>query len=122
MKKITGISGTAEKMLSNLKNRFPVSNPAFPTFDPLYAAATLLNPPYHLLLDDLQLSASKKIILELMCEISTGSGSSNDSRHSLEFASVRVKGEEPPMKRFKHLSRVSSLIEQEEIAQDTEAS
>ena len=26
------------------------------------------------------------------------------------------------MKRFKHLSRVSSLIEQEEIAQDTEAS
>lgn len=44
------------------------------------------------------------------------------SEHSLEFASVRVEGEEPPMKRFKHLSRVSSLIEQEEIAQDTEAS
>ena len=73
-------------------------------------------------LDDLQFSASKKFILELMRESFTGSGSSNDSEHSLEFASVWVKGEEPPMKRFKHLSRVSSLIEQEEIAQDTEAS
>ena len=88
MKKITGISGTAEKMLSNLKNWFSVSNPAFPTFDPLYAAATLLNPPYRVLLDDLQFSASKKFILELMHESFTGSGSSNDSEHSLEFASV----------------------------------
>lgn len=69
--KITGISGTAKKMLSNLKNWFPVSNPAFPTFDPLYAAATLLNPPYRLPLDDLQLFASKKFILELMRESST---------------------------------------------------
>uniref|UniRef100_A0A1X7V393 Uncharacterized protein n=1 Tax=Amphimedon queenslandica TaxID=400682 RepID=A0A1X7V393_AMPQE len=113
MAKVQGISGIAKKMLSDINRRFdPVKNRQAPNFDPLYVASTLLNPPYRLLLNTNQVIAAKSFILSL---IANGKSGSQDSSTCEPTTSVSQETEEPPVKWFKHLSRVDELLSKSRV-------
>ena len=120
MTKTNGISGIARKMLYDIKRRYePVLCPTAAKFDPIFVASTLLSPPYHLLLNESQIIAAKSFILSMIRRDKPVSPEVTNSEcggsHSHTTASDNEQDEpEPPKKRFKHLSRVSTLLETEE--------
>ena len=117
-------------MLIDLKRWFQfVTDTAAPNFDPVYVASTLLNPLYRKLLNSAQEVKAKLFLSKLM--ISNGTESQpmeSESSNTLGSSShdqldnpadgnceLSQEAEEPPTKRFKHLDRVSKLLEREEL-------
>ena len=118
MRKNHGIATVATKMLHDLNRRFKFANdPEASNFDAVYVTSTLLNPPYRRQLDSTQALEAKKFLLALMKrdenthEVDTGMDNDKD---------ITVEREEPPTKRFKHLDRVSKLLEEQETENDDE--
>ena len=132
MSKLHGVASISERMLSDLKQRFWfVTDPAALSFDPVYVASTLLSPPYRKLLNSEQEMKAKLFLSEL-----TISNKTSQLTHPIETENCNTLGstscnqfenpadgnceqsqeaEEPPAKRFKHLDRVSKLLEREEL-------
>ena len=122
-------------MLVDLKRRFQfVTDPAAPNFDPVYVASTLLSPPYRKFLNSAQEVKAKYFLLELMISNRTdhegqlpqpmelessntlGSSSSDQFDNAADGNYEQSQeAEELPTKRFKHLDRVSKLLEREEL-------
>ena len=114
-------------MLLDMNRRYQfIINPSATNFDPLYVTSTLLNPPYIKILNNVQELKAKIFLLELMInssgsELTQSSHSSNQnsitfhdgSDEQVDNTIDRHDGEELPMKCFKHLDRVSKLLERE---------
>lgn len=121
MKKVTGVSTLAQKLLSELNWRFRfVLDPSNVCFDGIYITSTLLNPSYKKLLGDNLIAHAKKFLLEAIKktdEMSIGENSLSAASQSDE--NVTASSEPgPPFKRFKHLSRVCDLLAQQEVSQE----
>ena len=118
MKKISGIAVLANKMLLDMSNRFKfIVDTGFEYFDPVYVASTLLNPPYRGILSQEQTDAARVYILNLTTHESAHdqSQSAAQSAHTMDIVGDESAAlVEPQPKRFKHLSRVSSLLDQSE--------
>jgi hypothetical protein len=117
-------------MLVDVKKRFQfVLSTSVENFDPVFVAATFLNPPYRKLLNSAQEKEAKMFILQLMR--GDDLEQNHDSLHltmnclyTLNNEGTEVTEhheEEPPKKRFKHLDRVSNLLETDEYAQESQA-
>ena len=93
-------------MLVELKHRFKkFTDPSDFGYDPLFLVCTLLDPRYRLLLNRNQSDSAKEHLLKLLKEESENGGSdSSPSPHSPAVGGTQE--EEPPMKRFCHLSRI----------------
>jgi hypothetical protein len=114
MTKHSGVSGLARQMLVDMEIRFGfVQKFDSPRFDPLFITSTFLSLPYRDLLDQSQVSLARDYLLKLIREIENVTD--NDSYTALEeggrYELQDCEDTEPPVKRFKHLSRVSNLLE-----------
>ena len=95
-------------MLKALTTQFKfVVDPSATYFDGLYVASTLLNPAYRGLLDTNQISHAKKFLKELIALASENEDSIGGIQESEEKEDSL---DEPPPKRFKHLSQVTELL------------
>lgn len=104
MTQTSGLIALSQKTLDDLNRRFRfVSDPFADNFDPLYVAATLINPSYRGLLDYAQVQQAKKFLLDMT------NGEVNEEASN--SADELLENESQP--RFKHLSRVSDLSRQE---------
>lgn len=112
-----GLSTLARKMLSDMDRRFEfVQAPTSSQFDPLYITSTFLALPYRGLLDESQTSVAKTYILQLMKKYHVDQRTETTDIEVEEQGSGEVT--EPPVKRFKHLSRVSVLLENQRKDKD----
>ena len=101
-----GLSTVAKSLKKGLEKRFTyVLDPCSLRIDGIYLAATLLNPPYQKILSSSQVNNAKIFIISMMTSESESDGSSQ---------SIQSQDEnQPPPKRFKHLSLVCDLFDQE---------
>lgn len=109
------IAKVAKKMKDDLTKRYRfVVNPDASDFDPIYVAATFLNPPYRELLDEEQKCKAEEFLLELMNKdgstITTMFSDEEEPQNEQNDTVRQQDGNEPPTKRFKHLERVSKLL------------
>lgn len=105
MKKDPETSRAASVLLSELKLRFKkFTDPCDPDHDSLFLLCTMLDPRYRLLLNRNQSDSTKENLLRQLKEQSESSGSSSNATQSPR--SPVPAEEEPPTKRFCHLSRI----------------
>ena len=114
----------ANKMLSDLKRRFQfITNPESPDFDPLYVTATFLTVPYRKILESPQRLQAEIFLTSEMKKVSNildcDDIHSEENNDQIDLNTTVI---EPPRKRFKHLSRVSTLLEEKESSDDARAS
>ena len=127
MCKTSGVAVVSRRMLIDLNQRFMfATNPDMPNFDPVYVATTLVNPAYRKILNDKQLEKAKEFILQLMHinrhaeeteQSSPGSQENDNEEINLPISNDDQDGQPPPAKRFKHLDRVSRLLDEEDDEQ-----
>lgn len=103
-------------MLSDLNRRFQfITNPESHDFDPLYIVSTFLSLPYCDLLDWQLVTTAKTYLLQ---DMNDGIGNDQEtatlSQEEANSASSNSGDSEPPIKCFKHLSRVSILLDQQQ--------
>ena len=90
-------------------------------FDAVYVASTLLNPVYQKILNDKQEEKAKGFTLQLMLRKRKDSeieqqllaGSQENETNSNEDSNNQ-DALSPPTKRFKHLERVSKLLDEDD--------
>ena len=112
--KTIGVGAVSKKMLLDLNKRFEyVTNPKADNFDSLYVASTLLNPPYRRLLDSKQVHEAKQLLLKLMVSMNSQETIHTEHESNVNESTPNREINEPPLKRFKHLDRVSKLLEEE---------
>lgn len=110
-------------MKDDLTRRYQFAlNPDASEFDAIYVAATLLNPPYRGLLDDRQKLEAKDFLLGLMEKDGAGIKMSSDEEVTIlnEQEGSQQDKNNPPSKRFKHLERVSKILEVKESLERAE--
>lgn len=123
--KLPGVIAVAKNMQQSLTTRFKfVWDPFVSNFDGIYIASTFLTPAYRGLLEDTQLALAKNYLTDLMKEdIQDNHGGITGmvDTDGVEAVQVTEEGtvtlsntEEPPLKRFKHLDRVSELLQKKE--------
>ena len=97
----------ATVLQSELKRRFrKYTDPNDPEHDPLFLAATFLDPRYKVLLNPIQTESAKTELLRQLKDLSENGGSSSSSATtSLDHP----ESDEPPMKRFCHLSKLYTV-------------
>lgn len=123
MSKQFGVAVLATEMLSDLKRRFKfVEDVHSAYFDPLYISSTFLSLPYRGLLNKTQEKVAKVYLIEEMKEANGGDKEiGEDENRSIEETEDpdRNFDQPPPAKCFKHLSRVSALLYEQERQKDT---
>lgn len=121
----SGVIGVAQNMHQSLTTRFKfVWDPLASNFDEIYIASTFLNPAYRGLLEDTQLTLAKDYLSDLMKEDNHGGTVDTDGveemqgtepeESTIELNESSQSTDEPPLKRFKHLDRVSELLQKKE--------
>lgn len=115
----------ARKMQTDIERRFQfVISPYSSAFDPLYVAATFLNPAYKGVLDEQQVLKAKQYLLTLMNNRIPSTNVELEEIHpqqSTETSQQSAENEqEPPTKRFKHLNRLSKVLEKEAAESNTD--
>ena len=123
--KLPGVIGVARTMHQSLTTRFKfVWDPLASNFDEIYIASTFLNPAYRGLLEDTQLTLAKDYLSDLMKEdnhvdIGTVDTDGVEEMQGTEESTIELNEstDEPPLKRFKHLDRVSELLRKKEDAE-----
>ena len=101
MKKIPEVTNVSALLLSELKRRFRKYTD--PSHEPLFLMSTMLDPRYKLLLNRVQAESTKKKLMKKLKEADGNNGSS-DSPSTPTLSPDEA--EEPPMKRFHHLSKL----------------
>lgn len=93
-------------MLESLNTRFRfVTTISYVTFDPIYITATFLTPAYCSLLNDHQNAKAKSFLQELMND-----DEYDDGFTPFQESRIEKENDGPPLKRFKHLNRVSDYL------------
>ena len=123
----TGVAMMANKMLTDMKKRFQfITDTNSESFDPIFVASTFLNPAYRGVLSSEQVQKAKLFIKQLIMETTEYQCADNDNDaldgreesevlcNEIEERQTSEQSEEPLAKRFKHLSRLSMLLEKEE--------
>ena len=120
--KRAGVFTIATKMLSDLNRRFQfICNPEAQDFDLLYVTSTFLTLPYRGLLESSQVLEAKMFLTCEMKRASNYDDDEHDWNNDHNDQSMPVMETEPPKKRFKHLSRVSTILEEKESNEDSGA-
>lgn len=110
MKKVKEVSKAASSLQVELKHRFrQFTDPGDVQHDPLFLVCTLLDPRYRLLLNNNQTESAKESLLKQLKELSESCESSSSSITQSPKSTPEDSEEQPPKKRFCHLSR---LLEQ----------
>ena len=105
-----GMATISKRLNNELKSRFDkYVNPCAAGFDVYYLVATFLDPKYTLILNDQQATVVKAhLIVALKTEISEFTDTTLESRSTETVSVVANSDEQPPLKKFRHLSSIIS--------------
>ena len=118
MKKVAGMVEPATTLLTELKCRFrKFTDPTSLDHDPLFLAATALDPRYRVLFNPSQKESARKELLKRFKDNqeSTSSASSSGTESPLTITLDAQEGGPPPKKRFRLLSTALEQKRKESI-------
>ena len=121
MSKTSGVATVARKMLADLNRRFTfATNPEVYKFDAIYVSSTLVNPAYRKILNNSKSKKAREFLLQLMlmrrdAEMEqTLTENEQTNFNTVESTEKDNQDVQPPAKRFKHLERVSKLLDKDD--------
>ena len=121
MKEVSEMANVSRLLQSELKRRFrKYTDPSDPDHEPLCLMATMLDPRYRLLLNPIQMESTKRQLLVALKEAAGNNGGSNSPSSGAVTVTPVVsqdETEEPPVKRFHHLSKLLQERAREGIEQ-----
>lgn len=107
----------ADKMLTDMKKRLKfVTDAESDMFDPVYITATYFNPAYKSVLSKQQEELAQVFIKQLIFlqdQYEVPAETQTEGNPTIDPIPSRSESGEPQAKRFKHLSRLSKLLEEQ---------